>query len=230
MFNPTILLEATTSRRTEHLAEQPDLAHRVALALFLLGFDFSGLGVLVGFDLPRWASFGLSYQPFPVTETVPESNKTISQEEFVDAVNLAHRMPHFDSTERNGKAIALYRTLRGCGTPESAFLDFAIALDSALLSGIDTELAYRFRLYGALFLMDQRDPKETFQKLANIYKVRSTLVHGSPVQSEDRQVAQQDASELARAVVKKAIVRGWPNTRTLDSVALQTGLTALPDS
>jgi hypothetical protein len=229
MFNPSVLLEATTSRKTEQLTEQPDLADRVALALFLLGFDFNSLGVLVGFDLPRWASFGLSYQPFPVTETVPPSNKTISQQEFVEVVNLAYSMPRFDNTESNGKAIALYRTLRGCGTPESAFLDFAIALDSALLSGIDTELAYRFRLYGGLFLMDERDPAETFRKLGNIYKVRSTLVHGSPVKSEDRQVAQQDASELARAVVKKAIVEGWPNTGTLDSVALRTGVVEVLD-
>jgi hypothetical protein len=124
---------------------------------------------------------------------------------------------------QDAKEIALYRSLRGFGSQDAGFLDFAIALEATLLEGEKTELAYRFRLYGALFLNPERDPDETFEKLKNIYDVRSSLVHGSRLKVEKRSAAERDAADLAGLITKKAIESGWPSGKALDQLALEHG-------
>ena len=64
---------------------------------------------------------------------------------------------------------------------DSGFLDLTIALQAALLTGPPIELSYEVALYAALLLHDERDPRETFDKLANVYDVRSKLVHRSRI-------------------------------------------------
>jgi hypothetical protein len=163
---------------------------------------------------------GTSHAPFPVAEKHGVADCVISQQEFQSVIDLAHEMPNFGSTEASGREIVLSRVLRGCGTAESGFLDFAIALEAALLGGANTELAYRFSLYGALFLKGEHDVRETFDKLKNVYAVRSKLVHGARVAPEARHAAEHDAAELAKAVARKAVVEGWPDPKQLDELAL----------
>jgi len=112
--------------------------------------------------------------------------------------------------------------LRGCGAEHAGagFLDFVIALEGALLGGVKLELAYKFSLYGAIFLRQEHDPRETFARLRNIYQVRSGLVHGSPPRSEARADAFTHAGKLARAVVRRSIEAGWPDGKHLDQVAI----------
>ena len=130
---------------------------------------------------------------------------------------LAHRC-----SEASNHEIALYRTLRGLGMhwQESGFLDFAIALEAALLQGVETELSYRFALYGALFLQDERVPEETFKQLRDVYTTRSKLVHGSKVDAAKREQAIIDARDITKAIMLKAIENGWPNKGQLDRRAL----------
>jgi hypothetical protein len=151
---------------------------------------------------------------------------TLSESEFRDVVDLAYKTPEFGGAEGSGREIVLFRILRGLGMhwQESGFLDFAIALEAALLAGSSTELSYRFSLYGALFLRDEREPQDTFDRLKNVYDVRSRLVHGSKVNKAHRQAADTDAADLARAIVRKAVESGWPDPETLDRQAVGTRL------
>jgi hypothetical protein len=96
-------------------------------------------------------------------------------------------------------------------------------MESALLQGVSTELSYRFALYGALFLKDERDPHDTFDQLKNIYDVRSGLVHGSRVDARKRERATKEASAIVKAVVRKAVEDGWPDHKKLNRSALNEG-------
>lgn len=219
MFSPRTLLEITTTRRKDKIADESRLPNRLALAFYLTSYDIAGPGLIIGFDEPRWASSGFSHSPFPVTER-SVTDKPLKPTVFKSIVDLAYKMPDFGGEEGSGKEVALFRTLRGCGARDSGFLDFAIALEAALLGGATTELAYRFSLYGSLFLQDERNADETFGKLRNIYDVRSKLVHGSRIKREARAAAEQDARELACAVIKRSVEQDWPDSKRLDALAL----------
>jgi len=222
MFSPRALLEITTTRRRDELADESRLPNRLALAFYLMDCDIAGTGILIGFDEPRWAGIGFTHSPFPVAERFV-NDKPLTPTAFKTIVDLAYKIPDFGGEEGSGKEIALFRTLRGCGARASGFLDFAIALEASLLGGASTELAYRFSLYGALFLREERDSDETFAKLKNVYDVRSKLVHGSRIKREARIAAEQNARELARAVIRKAVDQSWPDSSKLDALAVAQG-------
>lgn len=222
---PSALLEVTTSRPRTAQFSQSTLMNRVALAFFLLGHSIASPGIVVTFDHPTWATMGQSHQHFLVDEKFIAGDQLLSEDDFRRVVDLAYRMPEFGPAETNSREIALYRTLRGLGMhwQESGFLDFMIALEAALLQGFNDELKYRFALYGSLFLADSTDPQKTFAKLKNMYDVRSKLVHGSSVPPTKRQQALEDAPELAKAIILKAIEHGWPEQKALDALALTRG-------
>jgi Apea-like HEPN len=220
-FVPTTLVEVTSTRRADQAPRTISLPNRVALAFFLLDYDLSGPGTIVAFDHPTWAARYFQ-SSFLTTEEPLTRDRPISEEDFCRIVDLAHKIPSFSGNESKTREIALFRTLRAFGTrrQESAFLDFTIALEAALLSGTTTELAYRFRLYGALFLADTFDPQETFKRLKNIYEIRSKLVHGGSIKRENLVAAQTDVVPLARAVIRKSVELGWPDGTSLDMQAV----------
>lgn len=223
MVTPAVLLEATTSRPRTQQFSQSTLMNQVALAFYLLGYDIAGTGLLVSFDRPTWATLGQSHQRYVVDEKPVTGERLVSEDEFHQVVDLAYQMPEFGPGESNSREIALYRTLRGLGMhwQESGFLDFVIALEAALLQGVEDELSYRFALYGSLFLGRSADPRLTFAKLKNIYTVRSKLVHGSTIKPTKRQQALDDSPVLAKAIVVKAIQQGWPDMDALNELALK---------
>ncbi|MCW3101228.1 MAG: hypothetical protein JWL77_6846 [Chthonomonadaceae bacterium] len=196
--------------------------HRLALAFFMRGHDIASTGSCVRHGDPRWASFGVSTVPFPV-EARPTAAPppAIDQDEFAAVVDLAFSMPPFGSEERTRQEVVLHRLLRGCGSQAPAFLDLAIALEAALLEGTRSELAYRFRLYGALFLTAERNSEATAEELKEIYEVRSRLVHGTPVPAPRLRAAEATARTLATAVARKAVENGWPTSAALDELALR---------
>jgi Apea-like HEPN len=130
-------------------------------------------------------------------------------------------MPPFGPEETTREEVVLYRVLRGCGAERPSFIDLATALEAALLPRTTTELTYRFRLYGALFLAPEHDPEETVAQLKDVYKVRSDLVHGTPVRAERLRGAEATARTLSTAVALKAIETGWPSPEALDELALR---------
>jgi Apea-like HEPN len=198
------------------------LHHRLALAFFLRGHDIASAGSCVRFGEPRWASFGVTTVPLPVeARTTATPPAPIDQWEFAAVVDLALSMPPFGPEETTREEVVLHRVLRGCGAQQPAFLDLATALEAALLEGTATELAYRFRLYGALFLAAEHDPNETAEQLKEVYTVRSRLVHGTPVTAARLLAAEATARTLATAVARKAIETGWPARSALDQLALR---------
>jgi len=222
---PSTLLEITTKRTPAQQWDSSSLPNRIVLALFLSDFEIGGTGVITGFELPRWAAFGVSHGPFPLAERTISELKPISQGDFEAIVNLAYKIPEFGGTEGNSREIALYRLLRACGMHwhESGFLDFAIALEAALLGSTQTELAYRFSLYGALFLKDRFEPRDTMRRLKQIYTLRSNLVHGGRVKPPELHAATLDAAALAKAIIRQAVESGWPDPKALDAAALVGG-------
>lgn len=222
---PSALLSVTTTRPRSEAFSKSTLLSRVALALYLRGFDIASTGVMIGFDRPLWATLA-SNQPRSLVGERHVDLRELAQADFEAAVDLAYRMPEFGPAEESSHEIALYRTLRGLGMhwQESGFLDFTIALEATLLEDTQVELAYKFALYGALFLRAELPPAETFRRLRDVYSIRSRLVHGGSVKPEWRQQAERDAADIARAVMLKAIEEGWPNSQQLNGVALTAGL------
>jgi hypothetical protein len=99
-------------------------------------------------------------------------------------------------------------------------LDLVIALEAALLGGAQSELRYRFGLYGALFLRRERDPSATVKDLRDVYDIRSKLVHGTPISAEKRHAGEELARDLPTAVIRAAIETGWPQATDLDRAAI----------
>jgi hypothetical protein len=230
---PSAAIELTSERPWDWAsrAHSSTMAHRMVLALFLLGYDIGTREVIATFQRPRWAGFGTSSQVFPVSEGTGGPDRVIDQNDFERVVDLAYRIPEFGAEEGNRREVALYRVFRGCGVArgQSGLLDFAIALEAALLDQTNQELAYKFRLYGALFLRNVRSPLDTFGDLKSIYDARSKLVHGGNLRSSVRRTAERQAKDLARSVVLEAIESGWPDPAELDRLALTVhNFTATP--
>jgi hypothetical protein len=154
---------------------------------------------------------------------------TLDEAQFHSAIDLAHEMSDFSTEERTPHDIALSRLLRACGAAPMApsFLDYAVALEAALLSGSNGELSFRFALYGALFLSPERETIDTYEKLKRIYKHRSNLIHGNVIKTAELHAIQTDAADLAKAVVLKSLRQGWPNGSALETLAVHGGATAL---
>ena len=220
-FVPDTLLEVTSIRPLDEALDTSTLLKRVVLAAFLLGFDLSGAGTVVSFERPVWIAQGRSHTPFSLGVKPGVQPRDVNLDDFEAIVNLAYRIPEFTEDEQSSQEIVLHRVERGCSAEVkgAGFLDCVIALEAALLGGVDSELSYRFSLYGALFLAETRDVDDTFARLRNVYDVRSRLVHGSPVKLAKREAATNDAQEFARAIVLKSVESGWPDTKDLDAQA-----------
>ncbi len=157
------------------------------------------------------------------------AQKPMTSADLAEVMALATLMPAFGRSDNGGDEVILSRTMAGLGAhwQQSGFLDFVIALEGALLRGTRSELAYQFALRGALFLHEERDPKQTYQSLRNIYDVRSRIVHGgTKVSAEKRQLADKEVRELARAIVLKGVRDGWPDPDELNDKALGAGSAA----
>jgi hypothetical protein len=218
-FRPKVLLSVESKRPADAPDDSADLIRRFVLALILCGFEVETSGMLATHDVPRWFSTGHRSQTFPIESGVPTPvTRVLSDEEFAEAVDLAHCLPQ---ARRHGReSVVLERVMRGASGQSGAFLDNAIALEAALLAGAKTELKYRFSLYGALYLRNERDPQTTFAQLKEIYDVRSTIAHGGNERSDKRTRVEANAAALVRVVVRKAVTEGWPVPADLDAVAL----------
>ena len=194
---------------------------KLALASFLSDIALRSTGLVSGFELPVWISSGYTTGEFPVKRKKASAEpQSLDEPTFSAVVDLADQIPDFTGSEASRTDIVFNRVLTGYGSDDSGFLDFVIALESALLKGIKQELRYRFALYGALFLRDKFPPEETFEKLKAVYDMRSDVVHGSSVKAADREKIEKDAEVLAGAVALEIIQKGWPSHSELNALAL----------
>lgn len=60
---------------------------------------------------------------------------------------------------------------------DDSLIDCSIVLESTILSDVRQELSYRLAVRAALLLSEQRNPQETRELVARIYKWRSKAVH-----------------------------------------------------
>ena len=110
-----------------------------------------------------------------------------------------------------------------------AVLDFTIALEALLLPYDEKarygDLGYRFRMHGAHYLADDPAQRTALaRKLSGIYEMRSRLVHGGKYPSLDEiMTARDDARELARRGLLRAVQRGFPAAAAFNQMILGTG-------
>ncbi len=221
---PSALISIQTTRPMGEQDYESSLTNRVALAFFLAGYDLTGTSFLVAIDHPQWIAGNGYFPASPIGGKLSTADQPITAEQFEVVIALAYKMPDFSMREASGHEVVLSRMLRACGMDwrDSAFLDFTIALEAALLKGFDRELRYRFALYGALFLRAEFDPVKTFARLKKVYDIRSALVHGGKLASNELQYSTQEAAELAKAVTRKAIESGWPDPKNLDATVFES--------
>ncbi len=219
-FVPDSLLKVTTSRPQTEIQDHSTLLMRVVLSLLLSGVDLSSTGQIMSADTPRFLSFGTLGSPIPVDRRHIDQRVELDADLFRAAVDRAYDMPDLKMSEGTRKDLVFQRLIKGCGAKSGGFLDFAICLESLLLGGVKDELRFRFRLYGALFLSEERDSQTSFDDLKTIYDVRSDLVHGTPVTAVKLRDAEKLAREYAIAVVRRAVDEGWPDAATLDKKAI----------
>ena len=81
----------------------------------------------------------------------------------------------------NGLELPLRQFNRSCQREreEDKILDYAICLESILLSDVDDELSYRLSLRAAKLLRLKRKPTETFNTMRCLYNIRSAIVHAN---------------------------------------------------
>lgn len=214
---PTSLIEVELAldRPFQDGFGEADILHRFVLACSLHGIDIGGTGVMMASRYPRWIGLGGTFSmPSPVLGRLVSTPVEMDQAKFAELMELARRMPPLSESSNTQGAIALYRALRGFMTPigeGDGFLDFAVALEAALLSKGGSELSFRFALYGAALLRRTRLPQETFEELRKVYQMRSKLVHGSKYSDSERAKAGRLAKELCKSVLLEALVGDWPD-------------------
>ena len=85
----------------------------------------------------------------------------------------------YNMRERSSLGLALRRFNQAYNSnTEDRIINFVIALESTLLSGITEELSYRLSLRGAALLKEKREPEWTKCFLKIIYDIRSEIIHG----------------------------------------------------
>lgn len=109
-----------------------------------------------------------------------------------------------------------------------AVLDFTIALEALLLPYDENarhgDLGYRFRIHGAHFISgDVGDRPAMARKLSAIYAARSRLVHGGQYPtSEEIKAVRDDARDLARRGLLRAVREGFPDAAAFNRMILGT--------
>jgi len=84
---------------------------------------------------------------------------------------------------------------------DDAIIDYSIALEALLLSGLRQELSYRFALRGSTIRSLRGGVrKDHFEALKELYGVRSRIVHGDRVANEAQAAARASGEEALREI------------------------------
>jgi hypothetical protein len=228
MSLPTCLIEVelAVDRPFQDGFGDADILHRFVLACSLCGINVGGTGLMMASRYPRWIGLGGTLSmPSPVFGRFVSNPVEMDQVYFAELMKLARRMPILSESSNTQGAIALYRALRGFMAPfgeGDGFLDFAVALEAALLSKENSELSFKFALYGAALLRRTQLPEETFAKLRKVYQMRSKLVHGIKYSVSERAEAGSLAKELCQNVLLEVLDVGWPDENEIRRLMLES--------
>lgn len=216
--------------RTDHPPEPPDIARPVVLAFFIHGYQLAGPGVLTAHLSPEWLSVVNRWDHAPVA---PRTSLSVADhltaQKLGEIAATARWIDAQGVTEpANSHGLALHRALLGATRedPIDSLLDFVIALEALLLPfDPDTrhgDLAYRFRLHGALYLSESIDERaRTSATLKTLYDLRSRAVHGNGYpSSDDTSAAVSDAASLVRRGLLRTLKDGFPTPNDFRVLAL----------
>lgn len=211
-----IEIESTMDR-----ARQPALGGVAcsALTAFLLhGYELAGPESADTGVTPRWLCPMTWGEPTRLARRVMTSHP-VDVEQLQEISRTAALLDGRKIAEpATPQDLALRRFAVGCGRedPLDALLDLVIALEALLLpydrQARTSDLSYRFRLHGALYLSDDRQDRTTvWDQLSDLYNIRSRAVHGSkyPQHGEAREWGAV-ARQLASKGLLKAVHDGFP--------------------
>jgi hypothetical protein len=85
------------------------------------------------------------------------------------------------------------------------------------LFGVDSEIVFRVSLYTARFLEphDQAKQREVFERVKELYKLRSKAVHGSRMKGNAKEGVDESASLLRRLIRRCSELGSLPNIESL---------------
>jgi hypothetical protein len=239
---PDVAIEfEESSQRNAALENNPGPVPYLVGALQLHGHWIAGRFYRVQSD-PPWVLPARQQLPLTVPGIV-EGRSVLTSEGFATALATAKLLAGYGITQpRSPKDLALHRFFAGVArsgasdflpggadrNAADAVLDFTIALEALLLPYDENarygDLSYRFRMHGAHYLAD--DPAQRaalVRKLSGIYEMRSRLVHGGKYPSLDEiKAARDDARELARRGLLRAVQEGFPTAAAFNQMILGT--------
>lgn len=189
---------------------------------------------------PRWVRPILNEMPLSIPGYVGERS-VLKSEDFRSAVATARRLASYKITQpQSSQDLALHRFFAGEArrgvtdflpgvadrNAADAVLDFTIALEALLLPYDENarygDLGYRFRIHGAHLISDDVGGRPAIaRKLSIIYGVRSRLVHGAHYPaSEEIKAVRDDARDLARRGLLRAVREGFPDAVAFNRMTL----------
>jgi hypothetical protein len=239
---PEVAIEfKESSQRNASLENNPGPVPSLVGALQLHGHWVAGRLYRVQSD-PPWVVPTLQQLPLTVPGIV-EGRSVLTAEGFAIALATAKLLAGYGITQpRSPKDLALHRFFAGVArsgardflpgeadrNAADAVLDFTIALEALLLPYDENarhgDLSYRFRMHGAHYLADDPAQRATLaRKLSGIYEMRSRLVHGGkyPALGEIK-TARDEARELARRGLLRAVQKGFPTAAAFNQMILGT--------
>jgi hypothetical protein len=239
---PEVAIELEdSSQRDAAFDTNPGPVPSLVGALQLQGHWVAGRFYRVQSD-PTWLLPLRQNLPLNVPGIV-EGRSVLTAEGFAASLATARVLAGYGITQpRSPKDLSLHRFFAGVArqgasdflpggadrNATDAVLDFTIALEALLLPYDENarhgDLSYRFRMHGAHFLAD--DPAQRaalVRKLGGIYEMRSRLVHGGKYPSLDEiKTARDDARELARRGLLRAVEKGFPTATAFNQMILGT--------
>jgi hypothetical protein len=206
---------------------------KALLALELLGFPLHGPGYAVAWWEPEWLGSGVRAMPVDIPRHRRSDPRRLGAGDLAEAVGIAERIPD-GAVEwpRTPAEVALHRLALASArrSAADALIDRVVALEALLLAGLDPKIKVGnikqyFCRNGSAWITAGRDPEAVADGLAAIYGLRSRLVHGEhPPDPEVLAAAADDAGDLARAGLLRALHEGWPTGQTFDRLARGAGL------
>jgi hypothetical protein len=141
----------------------------------------------------------------PYTYAPPR--KTAIPQEWYDpyAWLLPQIEAHLDQTST---AIRRYYMAANRMDPEDAILDYVVSLESLMCRAKSTELIYRCSTRAAIMLGSNSDEREDIRKtVAELYNLRSKIVHGSSRKSMDKSLSRLGGHAIAASAIARDITR-----------------------
>jgi hypothetical protein len=227
---PLVAVEVHVSGpRSEQYLPASGLAPFITAAFQLHSFRPSGHDSAL-YDDPVWLTGTTGYPPLTLPGRAAGTS-VLTASGFRDVVKTARALTRYKiGLPRSAQDLAFHRFVAGAArqSDTDAVLDFTIALEALLLPYDENarrgDLGYRFRIHGAHYLSGSTPERlPVAKKLSGIYGMRSQLVHGEKYPEPAKiSAARENAHELARRGLLRAVHEGFPKAEMFNQTVLGT--------